>query len=947
MKIRAFFTLCFVVFTSFLYAQNISKDEQPKQIKEKAEEFIFDGKFDDALGLYKNLLKQQPDDYDLNFKVGFCLLNASKRRYEAVGYLEKAVELYNKTIKSTVPFFAAEYYLARAYQVNYDFDKAIEVYRQMKRPILKKRVVRQIDSQIARCEEGRNLFNNPSDLIVTKLGVVNSNYSDHSPVVSADESVIIFTSKRKGNTGGLKTENDEYFEDIYIYDKRKGIHAQPENLVSPVNTAGHEADCGLSVDGQELYIYKSTKNDEGDICYSKLTGDKWSIPEKLNKNINSKKREVHASPSADGKYLYYSSNRRGSKGGMDIWVSEKTKDGTWGKSRNLGSQINTSLDEEGPYIHPDGKTLYFSSEGHSGMGGFDVFYSVKQNDGTWSEPKNLGFPLNTVDNDVFYIPSANGKRGYYSLQSGGQSNIYIANLYTQDEKNLTLVSGIVEDGKISNQTFDKDLCVISHDTVITPNNRVFVDKKYYYAGDSVICSICDINVESVDVYDSIYTVPAESKIFVIDADTKQLEDSYSPNILTGKYLFVLNDRKNYKVYYESENHLFDTKDISLKGDSGFKHIYHIAQLDTMITGHVRKSRTVSFAPKKVEMDNFTELEMDLLADFLKKYPNLKVDISAYDYLTLKLDTVYYPKNFKYGSQRENIMINYLISKGVERSRIYNDLSEHSIVNDSVEYTIYDENTLAQAFKNREERTKFYEEALVAAKKEQEEILKDFGLLAGTDTLTVEVCDILFEIRQYETKKYEENMKILANYMKDNPDAQIEIGGYTDLLGSLDYNRQLAQKRAQFVKIKLLSEGVRENQIIIKNYNIANPIAHNKTKNGEFLWNALPYNRRVEIKVLKQGAVQKLYVKTIEVPEKYSIDSENQNTNPIFSINILTSSMSVDKSIFQKLKNVKEHKSSDGTYIYYTGDYKTEADAQKDLQNIQKNYPKAIIFIKEF
>jgi outer membrane protein OmpA-like peptidoglycan-associated protein len=948
MKIRVLLTICLTGLTITLSAQkeDLSADK-PKQISEKAEEFIFDGKFDNALELYKNLLKKNPEDYDLNFKVGFCLLNSSKGRYNAIEYLKKSISEYNKINKNKLPFFAGEYYLARAYQMNYEFDEAISEYQSMKNKVLKKRIIKEIDNQIAVCEKEREMYNNPAELIVTKLGAVNSKYSDHSPVLSADESVLIFTSKRAENTGGLQTKDGEYYEDIYIYDKKKGIHAKPENIGQPINTEGHEADCGLSVDGQQLFIYKSSPKDEGDIYESKLVGNKWTKPEKLNNNINTKKREVHASISADGKYLYFSSNRKGGKGGMDIWVSEKTQDGDWGKARNLGSPINTDKDEEGPFIHPDGKTLYFSSDGHPGMGGMDVFYSIKQTDGSWSEPVNLGFPLNTVDDDVFYFPSADGKRGFYSSQSGGKSSIYTATLYNQADKILTLVSGAVEDCKVTHHTFDKDSCTLKGDTVIFPNKRIFIGKNYFQMGDSVTSSVCDINEQSVDIYDSVYKVPDQSNIYVLNADNKQLENIYSPNILSGKYLFVLNDRKDYKIYYESENHIFDTKDISLKSDSSFRHIHHNAQLDTMIAGKIRKSKKVGFKENSDKLNNFTSLEMELLSDFLKKYQNLKVNISAYDYLTLKLDPRFYPPNFKYGAKREKALTDCLLSKGIDSSRIYKDLSPNSLTNDSIEYTIYDNITLKQAIAEREDRTKSYEDALVAAKKEQEEILKDYGLISKTDTFKIEICDMQFEINQCETRNYDQNITTLASYLKENPESEIEIDGYTDLQGTFGYNKNLARKRAQFVEKNLLTQGVSQAQIVVKNYNIANPIAKNKAANGEFLWNALPYNRRVEIKILEQGRKKKLAVKTIEVPEQYKIGNQTPINNQVYSINIITSDSKLNFKQFKTLKNVKERKASDNTYIYYSGEYKTEEAAQKDLQTVKKTFPNAIIFIKDF
>lgn len=920
---------------------------------EKAEMLMIDENYDAAAELYKELVAENPTDPDLQFNMGFCLMKSTNGRFEAAEHLKRAAEGYEKMSEGNENLFAAYYYLAEAYHINYQFDLAIETYNKILEQTEDKKVKKTVRRSMETSERALRFFNNPNELVVTKLGGVNSEYTDHSPVITGDESVMIFTSRRPGGTGNATTESGKLFEDVYIYDKRKGIHAKPENIGRPINTKWHEATCGLSVDGQEMLLYRSTGDTDGNVFYSKLEGKKWTEPRKLGSDINSKGRETHACLSADGKQLYFTSNRKGGEGGYDIYVSNKLASGEWGKAENLGKTINTEFDEEGAYIHPDGKTLFFSSTGHPGMGGFDIFVSEKDENGKWSTPKNLGFPLNTVDNDVFYVPTADGTRGYYASESGGSSNIYLARLYNQKEKILTLVSGKFKDSYEHFRRYDIEDCKIIGDTSVLPGNRVLYADKSYFQGDSVVTTNRKIETKEVLIYDSIYQVPVDAEIYVLDTDTKQLENTYAPNSVTGEYLFVLNERKNYKIYFEAENYIFDTKDIPLKNDSTYRKIYYEAETDTIIPGKVRKSKKIGFDPGLVKLNKYTSLELDLLAYFLKKHPNLMVNISGYDYLFDDSDRRFFRLEYEYAEKRKEKVKEYLVNKGVNPQNIYTDMFPADIVGDTLEYTIFDKIVLAEAEKEKQERRKYFSEVITAANLKEEEI---FELYKNDSTMqavkTVFVSDMMFDYNKYRTRAYDHNLNELAGYLKENPDALIEIQGHTDETGSVNYNAALSKRRANFVKTKLTNSGAKPEQVKIKGFGEKTPIARNKTEDGVYNRKSMAYNRRIEIKVIKQGSNSKLYIKRIKVPQKYSLreaDKEEvaaENIPKVYAISLMVTDERKDLDDFTEFKNVHEKQYPNGNFMYFFGNYTDEDKLLDDYQAAKTFYPDAFIFLKQ-
>jgi outer membrane protein OmpA-like peptidoglycan-associated protein/Tol biopolymer transport system component len=908
---KKYFLLLLISLFFFKSFSQYSNDTSILDYEEKynyAEYYIADADYENAIVLYEELLQERPTDMDIHFRLGFCYL-FTQERYKAVPHLEKVVNNYrNKTgNKGKVPT-DAYYYLAKAQYINYDFESSRQTYNELKTLINSKKDKEKIDQQIQFCNNAEEIYLNPVDIIVTKLAAINSEYPDHSPVISADESVIIFTSRREGSTGGLIADDHFYFEDIYIYDKAKGFKTKPVQIDTAINTVEHEASCGLSIDAQELFIYKSTTHDQGDIYYSNFDGKNWSVPEKLNESVNTTGRESHASISADGNSLYFTSNRSEGLGGMDLYVAEKQVDGSWGNVRNLGAPINTELDEEGPYFHPDGKTLYFSSQGHKSMGGFDVFTSTLNADSTWSTPVNLGFPLNTVDNDVFFVPTVSGNRGYYSSQQDGHTSIYIVDIYGE-EKNLILVNGHTYDSEIDTTAVPKKDVVFNGD-ITTVNGRVVKEDKTIDYSDKIYITDRIINSDEILLIDSVCTVPYKTDINVYLVDSKKIDEVHEPIEYNGKYLFILYPEEEYLVYYEADEHMYDLKYI-YKEEKGYYNVYYNAEMDTLLRGTIKEVKDNPYVDKTSNLSERQKLELDILSDFMKKHDFLFVNFSTHnwDEEGNQLDV-----------SREQKAVDYLVEKGINSNRIVTNLSPNLIADNTLEYTILDDLTL--------------------------EDLKDHEIPVANEVNAVFVSNIRFDINKYKTNEYDDNLSVLAEYLIDNPSAKINIFGYTDTQGPEQYNKDLSKKRAGFVSEYLISNGVNEDQVTVDGKGFEVQIAKNKDEKGEFLWDALEYNRRVEFVVTNQGESEMLFVEQIDVPEDYIIENIEVGAY-IYSIQFLSSKENKPLNSFEGLNNVKVYKGVDGYYNYYYGEFKNFSLAQKAQDSVKDKYPSSIIFINNF
>lgn len=378
-----------------------------------------------ALRIYRDLYKNNQQHAMLNFRMGQCY-SELKMIDSALIHLKSAVEL-DSTIKKEVNFL-----LGQAYQYNGDIDKALEYYYIYKSKLSPKQAERDyVNVLIQQCLTAKDLISRPVQVKIENLGPsINSIYTDASPSVTADGKTLIYTSRRPDNVGGKFDFNAEcYFDDIYIskWDDQKQDWAPSKNIGPPINTDFHDANMSISPDGNTIFIYKNIDGvtQSGDIYTStKGSNGEWSEPKPiLNKYINSSYFESSACITADGNTMFFVSEReKDGYGHGDIYMVKK-EGNSWGLPVNLGPSINTPYDEIGVYIHPDGKTLFFSSNGHKTMSGHDIFMSYFEN-GKWSEPINLGYPINTTREEIHFVLSTDKRTAYISSNREGSIGDY-------------------------------------------------------------------------------------------------------------------------------------------------------------------------------------------------------------------------------------------------------------------------------------------------------------------------------------------------------------------------------------------------------------------------------------------------------------------------------------------------------------------------------------------
>lgn len=480
------------------------------------------GRYTRAIPYLKQLVDIYPKKTEYKNQLGICYNEVGGKGHEAIPLLESVLTNAPKT-----KFI--HYNLALAYLSNNQFDDAIQEFKTA-RPAVDKDTQKRIDDFIQNCNNGKQLVKIPADVKIENLGAsINSKYEEYVPVISSDESVLIFTYRGVESLGGLLNEdlepsNDgEYYEDIHISYKKGEQWTKPVSISENINTKGNDASVALSPDGRQLFIFKNEKGNSernGQIYSSQQVGNEWSFPKPLGENVNSKHWEGSISMSHDNNTVYFSSERPGGLGGKDIYLSKRKIDGSWGEAVNLGPKINTSKDDDAPFIHPDNKTLYFSSMGHNSMGGYDIFLTNKDRNGNWEQPINAGFPINTTSDDIYYVVSANGKRGYFSSNRKGSLG---------GEDIYTVTPGIIGQA--------------------TPVSLVLMKGITMIEG-----------------------VPSKSLIEIIDANTSELITTTSSNETTGKYLLNIEVGKTYKILFKSEGCIKHTEMVNAIAIDSYKEI---------------------------------------------------------------------------------------------------------------------------------------------------------------------------------------------------------------------------------------------------------------------------------------------------------------------------------------------------------------------------------------
>jgi len=507
-------------------AQVIYSKEQ-KKLKKEADYYFKYGDYFNAQNIYDSLYQSDSISAELNFRLGVCVLVTDDNKSKSTKYFKAA---------SDGGYREAHFYLANWYHLQNDFDPSIELYQKYKSGDGKKSIDdSEIDRRIAMSARAQEMMSNPVDVRIENIGpVINSEYPEYVPLISADESVLIFTSRRKDGTGGKLDPYGKYFEDIYISRKENDEWLPPVSISANINTDGYDACVGLSADGSTLITYKNNESlTGGDLYWSTLYGDEWQEPVKYDPSINSEYTEPSASLSADRNVLYFSSNRPGGYGGLDLYRVVRFPNGRWSLPSNLGATINTEYDDDAPFIHPDNVTLYFSSQGHTTMGGYDIFKSELVGNGTdsykdWSKPVNLGYPINTTGDDIYFVLSADGKRGYYSSRQAsgyGDQDIYVMHM-PHELKELTIIKGTVT------------------------------------SADSL-------------------AKPLKARIVLRNYETKKMEALYHTYSKTGKYMIIIPPDKKFRMSVEVLGYWTFYDVLYFKAGEGFSTIYRPIRLETM------------------------------------------------------------------------------------------------------------------------------------------------------------------------------------------------------------------------------------------------------------------------------------------------------------------------------------------------------------------------------
>ncbi len=394
-----------------------------------------------AIPFYEQALAKSPDDAKALYFAGISYMTFDKEK--ASDYIYRAQKINPKVDRDL------EYWLGRVDHINYRFDDAIKHYQLYQKTGIRKRdeVRREEVAQLIQySKNAKREVANPKDVFVKNLGgVINTAFSEHSPVIASNDDYILYTS-RGDVAGGRKADDGEYFEEIYEATRNEnGDWQNPRSVAASLRSVGHDASIQLFDNDTKMLLYRGGKNNSGDIMISERQPDgSWGEPKSIGNNINTKDFESDAHITADGQTLFFSTSAYSENGDLDIYVSKRNKNGTWGAPRSIGNTINTPFDDDSPYLAKNG-TLYFASRGHNSMGGYDIFAAKYDSVARrWSRPVNLGSPVNTPDDDTYYRLSPDGSYAYlssYRIGGYGEKDIYTINyLRTVEVKGRVLSS---------------------------------------------------------------------------------------------------------------------------------------------------------------------------------------------------------------------------------------------------------------------------------------------------------------------------------------------------------------------------------------------------------------------------------------------------------------------------------------------------------------------------
>jgi outer membrane protein OmpA-like peptidoglycan-associated protein len=581
-----------------------------------------------------------PDNPELNYKIGVCYL-FTDNKFLAIDYLKKAYKLKPR-VSNDIHFL-----LGRAYHMVLNFDTAILEYSTFLSELTPKELrlgSPVINELIQQCKNGKEIVKSPVRVIINNLGEkVNSEFDDYNSIISQADTVMFFTSRRpSGKRPKISPVDLKYYEDVYTSKKIDGTWQTAVNMGKPVNTEHHEAAIGLSAGDDKLYLYCGYING-GDIQVCLWKRNKWHKPGKVLSKMNSKLHESSFCISPDTNKIYLVSNAEKKGVGMkDIYFMTRNSKNHWSKPKNLGNIVNSPYDEEAVSLSSDGKTLYFSSRGHNSMGGYDVFKTTFQDNGTWAAPQNLGYPVNTPDDELFYHEDPKNSRfAYYSaMKSGGLGGYDMYKItYLGTEKEAVLST-------------DEQLYAL----FTQPVASIF----FYQPG---MISIDTSMILQGTITDDKTQSPLIARITLIDVEKNSIIDTaYSKP--DGSYKVAISAKKTYGVEVMAKDYLFYLDAFDLSKDTGMLVFVHNFALSKVEVGAKVVLKNIFFETGKATLKPESFAELENVQKFLEGNPTVRLEISGHTDNVGSLKT-----NTKLSQDRAQSVVNYLLSKGVAVSRL--------------------------------------------------------------------------------------------------------------------------------------------------------------------------------------------------------------------------------------------------------------------------------------
>jgi outer membrane protein OmpA-like peptidoglycan-associated protein len=573
-----------------------------------------------------------PDNLRANFEAGYYHLRTVGKDLAGQYFLR----VYQRDPNYR---FDLEYWIAQSYQYGLEFDRAIEYYNRYisrfnSKPNYqgKDKVALELaERNIFECENGKEFVQFPRNYSIVNIGnQINSEWDDYAPVLNENEDEIIFTTRRRdGNLNQNVYEDNKPWEDIFVSKKVNGQWQPATNIGPRVNSIYHDSNLALSADGNTLFVHKDDNG--GDIYFIKRQPDgSWGAPQPLPGMVNSSYAEKSVSISQDEKTLYFSSNRPGGYGELDIYKATVNSSGQWVDVKNLGPKVNTPYDDDGPFIDYDGKTLYFSSKGHKGMGGFDIFVSVfDEETNEWSDAVNLGYPINTPDNDIYFVSTKDGKRAYYSSvrEDGlGYDDIYVI-------------------------TIPEPIIAKQPTTTTTPT-------------DTPPKTLQPLTY-TVTVMDASTREPISARVRLQGLRDNVIVPSSGRGTGVTEFSITASEAKDYRLSVEQEGYMFVTQNIRLEGASEQpKSLARTVELRKVQTGAVSVLRNIYFDFDKATFKNGSYDELNKLERMMAQNPSMRVEIAGHtDYV----GTAAY--NMTLSQRRAEAVKDFLTKKGIDARRI--------------------------------------------------------------------------------------------------------------------------------------------------------------------------------------------------------------------------------------------------------------------------------------